>query len=514
MLCGALTAAACSDDLSVTAVRADRTTTIAPETNAPATSAPDTSAPGTTAPGTTAPGTTAPGTTPPGTTTVPSDPDGLGDVLYPSLGNPGIDVSDYGITLGYDPVDDSIDAAVTLTILATESRSEFTLDAVDLAVDAVTVDGTPAGFAIEPEELRVTPAAPLEAGRSFTVTIEYTAAPDPIGAVGLPAGWFHTDTGAYVLNEPDGARSWLPSNDHPSDKATYTFRITVPAGSTAVANGALLSSSPSGDASTTTWAWRQDQPMATYLILLLVGDYELIDSVSPDGLPLVSAVLRGDRAGVQPCLDTMGPQLDYFVDLFGPYPLDRYGIAVTDSFPGLAMETQGRSLFSRDDLGACVPDYLQHLLLSHELAHQWFGNAVSPATWQDIWLNEGFATYGEWLWLDHISEQDLDVAAGRALADRQFAVGRPVASPAVDDLFGDNSYRGGAMVLHALRRTVGDEVFFDLLRRWAADNSGTSRTTAEFTAFAEQVAGRDLDDLFDAWLYASKVPSTFPEPAG
>jgi aminopeptidase N len=509
VLCGALVAAACSDDLSVTAVRADRTTSTTSATIAPA----DT-VPADTSPETTAPAPTQPDASAPATTTVPTDPDGVGDLLYPSLGNPGVDVTDYDITLGYDPVGDSIAASATLTILATEPRPQFTLDAVDLAVDSVVVDGTPAGFTVEPEELRIDPATPLEAGRSFTVTVEYTAAPDPIGAGGLPAGWFHTDMGAYVLNEPDGARSWLPSNDHPSDKASYTFRLTVPTGSTAVANGALVSSTPSDDGSTTTWVWRQDQPMTTYLIQLLVGDYEVIDSVSPDGLPLVSAVLRSDLDGVQPCLDTMVPQLDFFVDLFGPYPFDRYGIAVTDSFPGLAMETQGRSLFSRGDLGVCEPDYIQQLLLSHELAHQWFGNSVSPARWQDIWLNEGFATYGEWLWLDHIGEQDLDGAAGRALADRQLYPGRPVAAPSVDDLFSDNSYRGGAMVLHALRRTVGDDTFFETLRRWAVDNAGTSRTTDDFIAFAEQLAGRDLDELFDTWLYTAAVPARFPEPAG
>jgi aminopeptidase N len=300
----------------------------------------------------------------------------------------------------------------------------------------------------------------------------------------------------------------MPANDHPSDKATFTFAVTVPAGLTAVANGDLVSTTTTG--ATTTWTWRQDEPMSTYLVLLLTGDYELVEADGPDGIELVSAVLRDDRTLMQPFLDTIDDQLEFFESWFGPYPLDGYGLAITDSAGGLAMETQGRSLFSRDDFRGGELGYLQELLLAHELAHQWFGNAVSPARWQDIWLNESFATYAHWMWLDEVGYTTVQDEAEGALSLRSMVGGSPTGAPGADDLFSFNSYEGGAVVLHALRAVIGDDDFFDLLRGWVADNDGEACTTDEFIALAEEVSGQDLGTFFADWLFSAQLPSTFP----
>jgi aminopeptidase N len=243
------------------------------------------------------------------------------------------------------------------------------------------------------------------------------------------------------------------------------------------------------------------------MIQVLTGDYELVDGVGPNGLPLLSVVLRRDREKMQAYLDTIDDQIDYFDDFFGPYPFDRYGIAITDSAPGLAMETMERSTFSREDFSSGRLDSGQELYLSHELTHQWFGDAVSPARWIDIWLNESFATYGEWMWIDHIGQQSIDDSASAGLVARE---PRSTARPRAADLFGFNSYEGGAVILHALRKTIGDNLFFTLLRRWVAENNGTSRTTEDFVAFASEVAGQDLTAFFATWLYADVLPTTFP----
>ena len=248
--------------------------------------------------------------------------------------------------------------------------------------------------------------------------------------------------------------------------------------------------------------------MATYLIQLLTGDYEIVDGVGPDGLPLVSVVLRDDRTTMQAYLDTIDDQIDFFDDYFGTYPLDRYGIAITDSAGGLAMETMGRSTFSREDFATGRLDPGQELFLSHELAHQWFGDAVSPARWTDIWLNESFATYGEWMWLEHVGYQSVENSATFGLT--RVAMPRSTARPSAGELFAFNSYGGGAVILHALRRTIGDDLFFTLLRRWVTDNSGTSRTTDDFVALSNEVAGQDLTEFFATWLYADKLPESFP----
>ncbi|CAB4831559.1 unannotated protein [freshwater metagenome] len=168
------------------------------------------------------------------------------------------------------------------------------------------------------------------------------------------------------------------------------------------------------------------------------------------------------------------------------------------------METQERSYFSRDDF-VQGPD---QSLLAHELAHQWFGDAVSPQRWSDVWLNESFATYGEWMWMEHLGELTVDEMAKEALNGRYPG---STAHPSAQELFGYNSYEGGAVVVHALRKELGDELFFTLLQRWVAGYNGTSRTTEDFTALAEKVAGRSLSDFFAAWLYAAQTPSAFPQ---
>jgi aminopeptidase N len=431
---------------------------------------------------------------------------GVGDELFPELGSPSVDVRHYDIDLTYDAASDHIEGAVTLDLSVTDDVDVVHLDSDGPVVDAVTVDGVDASFDMVPGDLAIDLPTPLSAGSDATVRVEYSAEPrGGAGSIGLPSGWFNTPGGSYTLNEPDGAHSWLPCNDHPSDKATYTFRITVAPGVTAVANGGLEdhTTSPAGE----TWVWQEERPMTTYLIQVLTGDYEVIDGVGPHGLPLVHAVFRSDVEGATPLFDLTVQQIDFFEQWFGPYPLDRYGLAITDSESGLAMETQERSLFSRDDLLPGPPDYMQHLLLSHELTHQWFGDAVSPARWSDIWLNESFATYGQWMWMEHAGFGSVESSAAEALRTRPPGSS---ARPTVDGLFGFNSYDGGAVVLHALRRTIGDDAFFSLLRRWVAEYNGTSRTTEEFIAMADDESGTDLGEFFDTWLFAVRPPARFP----
>lgn len=432
--------------------------------------------------------------------------DGIGDTLFPSLGNPGIDVEHYTLTLHYDPARNEISATDHLDMVMTADRETFSLDSAGPVVSAVSVDGVPATFSADAPELHITPVTKLNGGQHVGVDVTYTLSPAAVpSAAGGPVGWFPTPGGSYVLNEPEGAHTWMPCDDHPSDKATFRFELTVPSGLTAVANGALVEHTST--VSSDTWIWQEDRPMATYLIQLLTGDYELVDGVGPNGLPLLSAVLHNDRQTMQPYLDAIDDEIDFFDDFFGPYPLDRYGIAITDSFPGLAMETMERPMFSRADFSSGRLDSGQQLFLSHELAHQWFGDTVSPARWKDIWLNESFATYAEWMWLEHAGLTSIADSASAGLTSREMW---STANPTAPEMFQVNSYDGGAVILHALRKTIGDDLFFTLLRRWVTDNAGQSRTTEEFVALANEVAGRDLTEFFAAWLYADKLPAAFP----
>ena len=462
---------------------------------------------GTPATGTPATGTPATGT-PPTDTPVHSGPSGIGDVLYPDLGNPGIDVDHYDITLHFDHATGEIKATAALRIRATQQLDAFTLDAVGLDVATVTVDGLEARFVTDDPELRITPPSRLDIGETFDVVVTYSAhGNDGTISAGVSAGWFETDHGSFVLDEPDGARTWLPSNDHPSDKATYHFTITVPAGVSAVANGTLVKhdSTTAGEV----WVWDQPEPMTTYVIQLLTGSLEIVTGTAPNGVAMTSALQAGDQSLMQPFLDSTAAQLDFFDDWFGPYPFHSYGIAMTDGYIGGAMEEQGRSLFSRKDFDGGERNANTELLLSHELTHQWFGDAVSPAAWSDIWLNESFATYGQWMWLEHLGYGSVDSYANDSLAQRQGSR-EATGKPTVDGLFGYDVYEGGAVVLQALRKTVGDDIFFATLRAWVQGNLDTSRTSHDFIELASKQAGRDLTDFFNTWLYATQVPSTYP----
>ncbi len=477
---------------------------------APSTAAaPTTAAP---APPTTGP---PPSTAAPPTTPAPGEPStSAGDELFPELGSADLDVQSYDVTLRYDPATRAIDGSVELVAAVARELEAIALDAGELTVESVTVDGAPAAFEHVAPELLITPASPVGPAAPVTVRVDYA---DEAGSGGsgfdLGVGWTATESGSYVLNEPDGARSWLPSNDHPSDKATWRVTLTVPTGAAAVANGQLVEQRPGTDGDT--WVWEQDEPMATYLLQVLTGEYEVLDGGRAGATPLTNVVQRGDAARMQPYFDLTDDQIAFFEPYFGPFPLDQYGLAFTESQPGLAMETQGRSMFSSRDFPGGTPDFSAHLLLAHELAHQWFGDAVSPAAWSDLWLNESFASYGEWMWLDHVGLLDLETEAERNLRLRQFPT-EPTAEPSVANLFGLERYSGGAVVLHALRAEVGDDVFFELLRRWVADNDGTSRSTEDFTALAEEISGEDLDAFFADWLYAGRaaggVPGLTPGP--
>ena len=402
---------------------------------------------------------------------------GVGDSLFPGLGSSDIDVIAYDVALTYDPANDRLSGGAAIDAVLLVDADTVPLDVIGLTISSVTVDGDRASWTTEGDELLVQLPEPRALASHVRVEVGYDVSGRyRSNETGFDVGWFDTDDGSYVLNEPDGARAWLPVSDHPSDKATWRFEITVPEGTTAVANGELVDEIHGEDE--VTWVWAELEPMTSYAILLLTGDYEVVDSGSAAGVDMLHAVLRSSRDALAAYEAVTAEQLEFFVERFGPYPFDRYGLAITESAPGFAMETQGRSLFSAVEFDGTL-GYLQHLLLAHELAHQWFGNAVSPARWTDIWLNEGFATYAEWMWLDEVGLQSLELAARSALSGQQGAP-VPVGEPTVDRLFGRGVYQGGAMVVHALRGEVGDDEFFEILRQWVVRYSGRSATSDDF----------------------------------
>ena len=463
----------------------------------------------TTSTSTTSTTTTTTTTLPPPTGPVEAVTVGIGDDYFPTLGNTGYDVDHYFLDLTFAPDTSTLTAAVTIEATATEDLPTFNLDFIGFEILDLLVDGRPADHARTTDDLTVRPAAPVSGGEAFTVEVVYTGTPEPIPDAALPfgVGWNESPSGQhYVVAEPNGARTWFPANDHPLDKATFTFHVTVPDPLLAAANGNLVEQIT--DLGSSTWVWDMPYPMAPYLATVVIGPYELVeDPVSTEaaGIP-VRNVLPADLVATPPVdLDRTGEMIAHFSELFGPYPFDVYGIAVVDDLPA-ALENQTLSVFGRG--------LLFDLVYVHELAHQWFGDHVSPASWRDIWLNEGFASYAEWLWMER--EQGVAFVSvaitderNRFVEFKKVADLPPPGSPPPDDLFSPSVYRIGAMALHALRLQVGDDAFFTTLRTYVERHGGGSASTADFVAIAEEVAGTDLDEWVDSWLYGDTIPE-FP----
>ena len=255
------------------------------------------------------------------------------------------------------------------------------------------------------------------------------------------------------------------------------------------------------------------QPLASYLATVSVGDYGVEETTAPGGVGDRNYFAPEVAGAAELAFRRTGEVLAFYVDLFGPYPFDVYGVVVPDAATGAAMENQTLSLFGRDVLEKRMSEVVVgQIFLAHELAHQWFGNSVTIAHWKDIWLSEGFATYASWLWLEH--DRGAEALAQQVEQSRSLLLGErqaPPGAPGADQLFSASVYRRGALTLHALRLTVGDETFFRILRTWAERHKYGNATTKEFIALAEDEAPRELGSalagLFERWLYGDGLPA-------
>ena len=446
------------------------------------------------------------GGVPPGGQGLQPGAEGVGDPYFPGYGNGGYDVASYGLKLRYEPATDKLTGQALITATTTADLSRFNLDFIGYDIESLRVDGADARYTRKDAELTVTPARGLPSGRKFTVDVRYSGVPQPIGDPGLGAeGFLHTEDGAIALGEPQSASGWFPVNDHPQDKATYAIEVTVPDGLTALSNG-VPEGTTKAAGGWTTWKWAEHDPMASYLATVIIGKYR-VTTGTHDGRPIVTAVADSIPPGgaADRAMARTGEIADFLATQFGPYPFDAYGgIVHNDDRIDFALETQTRPVYA--------PGFFQGgdgtTVVAHELSHQWFGDSVSVHAWKDIWLNEGFATYAEWLWLEHVGQATAQESFDRtyqAAADAFWMVAP--GEPGVSSLFGSAVYRRGGMTVHALRRVVGDDAFFRILKAWTSERRNGNGTTTEFIALSERISGKPLRPLFEAWLYQKTKPA-------
>ncbi|MFE2853162.1 M1 family metallopeptidase [Streptomyces lavendulae] len=441
----------------------------------------------------------------------PPKPLGIGDRLFPELGNPGYDVLSYDLSLTYKDNLTPLDAVTVIEARTLEPLERINLDFTNGTVASAEVNGEPAGVDSVGEDLVLTPARALPAGAPLHLVVRHTS--DPRGRA--DGGWVPTEDGLAMANQADAAHRVFPCNDHPADKAYFTFRVTAPAGTTVVANGVPggLPSARAGGAAV--WTYKTLHPMATELAQVSVGRSAVVHRTGPHGLPLRDVVPAADRERLEPWLGKTAGHIEWMEERVGRYPFENYGVLIARARTGFELETQTLSLFEHGLFaGEGYPEWYVESVMVHELAHQWFGDSVTPRTWSDLWLNEGHATWYEALYADGLGKYSLERRMREAYqrSDQWRAAGGPPAAPKAAapgekiGLFRPVVYDGAALILYALRQEIGAEAFDRVERSWVAEHKDGTAGTEDFVRLASREAGRDLAAFLEPWLYGQTTP--------
>ena len=436
----------------------------------------------------------------------------MAEPYFPQRGNEGYLITHYDLGLVYRISSNRLDGGAVLTATASgpEPLSEFTLDLSSaLRVDRVAIDGERARHTQRADKLRVMTPEPLAPGTGFKVEIRYGGAPKPMNSRFGELGWEQLTDGVLVASQPIGAPSWFPCDDRPDRKAAYKIAVTTPTAYHVVANGELESRARGG--SNTTWTYRQDEPMATYLASIQIGRYRSVD-LSSRGVPQRLVVPPRFVSRARTAFAKQPRMIEVFERFYGPYPFDGgYTVVVADDDLEIPIEAQGMSIFGVNHLAAA---WENERLIAHELAHQWFGNSVTVLDWRDIWLHEGFAAYSEWLWSEASGQRSADEHARRW---HQRLTKRPqnlvLSNPGPADMFDDRVYKRGALTLHALRLTIGDVAFLRILRQWTERHRHGGVRTEDFVALvrgSETPVMTQPDSFFERWLNTAKLPPLPP----
>jgi aminopeptidase N len=445
-----------------------------------------------------------------------------------SAASTNIDITYYHLNLTLPMVTDNLSGVVRVEGRVVGSAlSTLVLDlAATMTVTAVTLpDATPLAFTHPGAVLNITLPGTVPVGGTVAVDVAYNGFPSGGGFGYFTFGTRAGDRFAWSLSEPYGARQWWPCKDHPSDKAdSVRVTVTVPSLYRVGSQGLLVGETPSGG--NTTYDWKSDYPISSYLVSIAVGQYvryqgtynrpaPLAALYGPLAMPLDHLVYDDGSSGLFTGWASVGDPISVLEDWFGPYPFanEKYGHAEF-TFSG-GMEHQTMSSMGGSTLS----------LVTHELAHQWYGDGISPRTWPHLWLNEGFASYAELIyWKDRQSTYPgtYQSVLYNYYNNARYAQGTLVLedTSSVNEMFDYyRVYMKGSMVLYMLHNVVGDAVFKEIMQTYATDPAvryGVA-TTADFKGVAESISGLDLDAFFTQWVetgtgYPSYAMYSFWQP--
>jgi hypothetical protein len=457
--------------------------------------------------------------------------------IAPEFGLPArpdsVDVLHYDIhILQIDRAMRTVRAEATVTLAALRDLAGVDFDFAGLTASQVGLRTrgdtlfTAVAYAQSDSVLHVGPLATIPEGDTVAVRVAYAGTnPECQGINTPPGGLVFSDRGSHTFAEPSYARNWFPCHDAPRDKATLTLTVDAPAGLVASGTGVLASETPVGDR--TRYVWNLDQPAATYLMAFYLGDYVKLEETGPDGLPLEFFTYPEIAEATREAFAVVPDMVSFFSQVH-PFPFPRYAMTVEDF--GGGMEHQTNTLIGWFFIGGRADERDLEDLYSHELAHQWWGDMITPEVWRDIWLNEGFATYFSLLFTEHRYGWE-PMRERLALMDSVYFsrpdLDQPLRDPRPGGLLSFIEYNKGARVLDMLRSVCrlrlagetpvdsaafdsgtapGDARFFDIFRRYAAKHAYGNVTSADFQAAAEEVLGEDLTWFFDPWLNRTGYP--------
>ena len=421
-----------------------------------------------------------------------------------------VDVQHLALVLDVDPARRTVAGSATLrcSVIAPGTRA-VEIDAVELAIERVTANGAEAAFRHDGKKLRVELAAALAAGAELVLAVAYRGAPRRgLYFIGPDDGYPTKPLQVWTQGQDEDSRYWFPCVDTPNEKATSEVRVTVPAELFALSNGVLASDTTDG--ARRTLHWRLDVPHSPYLVTLAIGDFAAIETRWRD-VPVIYYVERGKEAEAERTLARTPEMLELFSKRFGvPYPYPRYAqVFVADFIFGGMENTSATTLTDTvliDERAAL--DYDIDALVAHELAHQWFGDLVTCRDWGEGWLNEGFATYSEYIWREHHEGRDaadleLDEWQESYFGEDTSRYRRTIATKLYDepiDIFDHHLYEKGGRVLHMLRHHLGDDAFFGALAHYLAKHRHGVVETRDLARAIEEATGRNLDWFFSQWV--------------
>ena len=422
--------------------------------------------------------------------------------------NLGFHVRHYDLDLAYRVDPNRLEGTAKLLIIAWKDLEHLTLDLVQNMTARRIIAVGSAGRTVKVKrfkqsggKLRISFAEPVPVDTEFRLEISYGGNPRPRRSTWGDIGWEELENGSLVASQPIGAPTWFPCDDTPDEKATYDITITADNPYTVISNGALVEKQRGS--STTRWHYHTQHPMASYLATVQVGEFVHLE-LGPRTEAWVPAELIADARRE---LADQQEMLDFYEELFGPYPFSKYTVVVTEDELEIPLEAQGLSIFGANHVQEAG---VWERLIAHELSHQWFGNSLGLAQWSDIWLNEGFACYCEWLWFEHRGVPARDNARLHYGELFHKPADLTVGDPGPRDMFDDRVYKRGAMTVHALRVLLGDDAFFSAVRSYVAAGRHGIVEPVDLRRELYKVGDKAaIDNVLAEWLEEQELPE-FP----